>query len=353
MGRVIQHRDTNTFLRYLQYLVYGSVILYFGKQLFIPLSFALLISFVLYPICAWFEKKGTGRLVAILISLTVLIVLGLLLVALLVYQLSAFIQEWPAIHSKLGNSLSELSKFLADVVGFSKEAQQEFIDRLSDQSGSNMIAVLRQTISASAVSMVLLILIPVYVVLILYYRRYWMKVLSRLFPAESDDRLREILFLTIKAYYNFIKGMALVYLIVGSLNSVGLLLLGVPHAILFGFIASILTFVPYVGIIVGSLLPVAMSWITYDSVWYPIGVVGIFTFVQYLEANVIFPLAVSNRLNVNTLVMLLAIFAGGILWGMSGMILFVPFAGIAKLIADHNPRWKTLSLLLGTDTEKV
>ena len=146
--------------------------------------------------------------------------------------------------------------------------------------------------------------------------------------------------------------MALVYLIVGSLNSVGLLLLGVPHAILFGFIASILTFIPYVGIIVGSLLPMAMSWITYDSVWYPLGVVAIFTFVQYLEANVIFPLAVSSRLNVNTLVMLLAIFAGGILWGMAGMILFVPFAGIAKLIADHNPRWKTISLMLGTDSEK-
>ncbi|HEX6891588.1 MAG TPA: AI-2E family transporter [Chryseolinea sp.] len=353
MRRSIHSGDTNTLLTYLQYLVYGCIILYFGKDLFIPLSFALLISFVLYPICAWMERKGTGRLIAIILSLTVLIILGLLLVALLVYQLSAFVKEWPAIQLKLGNSLTQLSKFLADVVGFSKEEQQGFIERLSDQSGSNLITVLRRTISASAVSMVLLILIPVYVVLILYYRRYWMKVLSRLFPTESDDRLREILFLTTRAYYNFIKGMALVYLIVGALNSVGLLLLGVPHAVLFGFIASILTFIPYVGIIVGSLLPVAMSWITYDSIWYPVGVVGIFTFVQYLEANVIFPLAVSNRLNVNTLVMLLAIFAGGILWGMAGMILFVPFAGILKLIADHNPRWKTLSLLLGTDNEKA
>jgi predicted PurR-regulated permease PerM len=78
-----------------------------------------------------------------------------------------------------------------------------------------------------------------------------------------------------------------------------------------------------------------------------LGIIGVFVFVQYLEANIIFPLAVSRRLNVNTLVMLLAIFIGGILWGMSGMILFVPFAGIAKLIADHNPRWTTLSMILG------
>ena len=158
--------------------------------------------------------------------------------------------------------------------------------------------------------------------------------------------------MTIRTYYNFIKGMALVYLIVGMLNSVGLLLLGIPHPFLFGFIASLLTFIPYVGIIVGSLLPITMAWITYDSIWYPVGIVAVFTFVQYLEANVIFPVAVSSRLNVNTLVMLIAIFVGGLLWGMAGMILFVPFVGIAKLIADHNPRWKTLSMILGMERIK-
>ena len=98
---------------------------------------------------------------------------------------------------------------------------------------------------------------------------------------------------------------------------------------------------------VGSLLPIAIAWITYDSVWYPVGIIALFAFVQYLEANVIFPFAVSSRLNVNTLVMLVAIFVGGILWGLAGMILFVPFIGIAKLIADHNPKWKTISMILG------
>lgn len=336
-------------LLYLQYIVFGGLILYFGRDIFIPLSFSLLISFVLYPVCAWFEKKGMSPLGAIVVSLTLLMLFGILLMVLLVYQVVAFIEEWPAIHGKLNSSVSTISQFLADVVGFSKEQQERTIAQMSDQSGSNILSVIGRTVSASAFSMVLLVLIPVYAVLILYYRQYWMKVLSHLFPTESTERLREIISLTIQAYYNFIKGMALVYLIVGSLNSIGLLVLGVPHAVLFGFIASILTFIPYVGIIVGSLLPMAMSWITYDSVWYPLGVVGIFAFVQYLEANVIFPLAVSKKLNVNTLVMLLAIFTGGILWGVAGMILFVPFAGIAKLIADHHPKWKTISLLFGVD----
>jgi predicted PurR-regulated permease PerM len=85
-------------------------------------------------------------------------------------------------------------------------------------------------------------------------------------------------------------------------------------------------------------------------VWYPLGVVGIFNFVQYLEANVIFPVAVSFRLQVNTLFMILAIITGGIIWGAAGMILFVPFLGILKLIADKTEGMETVALLLGVGT---
>jgi predicted PurR-regulated permease PerM len=338
----------STPLKWLQYIVYGSLILFFGREIFIPVSFAMLISFVLYPLCSWLETKGVGRLTAIMVSIILLMIAGLMVVGLLVYQFIGFVEEWPAIQLKVSRAIADLTAWI-ELVGLSKTEQQELLSRISNQSGGNVVTLIRDTISASASSIVLLILIPVYAVLILYYRRHWMKILSRIFPSERTEQLRNIIGLTIQTYYRFIKGMAMVYLVVGALNSVGLLLLGVPHAILFGFIASILTFIPYVGIMVGSLLPMAMAWVTYDSVWYPVGIVAIFAFVQYLEANIIFPVAVSSRLNVNTLVMLLAIFAGGVLWGVAGMILFVPFVGIAKLLADHNAKWKTLAMILGTE----
>ncbi len=345
--RTILPDPDTSILRILQYIVFGSIILYFGKDVFIPISFALLISFVLHPVCAWMEKKGIGRLTAILIALSLLIVAGLLLVALLIYQFASFLNEWPALHEKLSKSIEDLSVMLVNVFGISLERQQEWIVKLTNQSGSGILSIIQNAITTSAFSAVLLVLIPVYSALILYYRKHWMKIIQRLFPEENKESLREIISQTINTYYNFIKGMAIVYLVVGVLNSIGLLLLGIPHALLFGFIASVLTFIPYVGIMVGSLLPIAIAWITYDSIWYPVGIIAIFAFVQYLEANVIFPFAVSNRLNVNTLVMLIAVFVGGILWGLAGMILFVPFLGIAKLIADHNPKWKTVSMMLG------
>ncbi len=278
---------------------------------------------------------------AILVSITGLMLAALLIVFLLISQFFGFVEEWPLISEKLIMAINDFRLFLETSWGFSMAAQNRILESITEQSGSTIVQVLRHIFSASAFSLVMLILVPVYAVLILFYRKMWLLILTRIFSSEKKEKVHEMISLTIQSYYSFIKGMAIV-----------LLLLGVPHAILFGFIVAILTFIPYVGIIIGSLLPIAMAWITFDSVWYPVGVVAIFTFVQYLEANIIFPLAVSRKLNVNTLIMLLAIFAGGIVWGMAGMILFVPFAGIARLIADHNPRWKTWALILGAKEEQ-
>ena len=334
-------------LSVLQYIVFGSIILYFGREVFIPVSFALLISFILHPVCAWLERRGMGRILAISIAISLMIVAGLLIVALLIHQFITFLNEWPSLQEKLKNSLQEISKLLINVFGISQERQQDWISKLASQSGSDILSLVRNAVNASVYSTVLFVLVPVYSVLILYYRQHWTKIIQRLFPKMNRESLREIISLTVTTYYSFIKGMAIVYLVVGILNSIGLLLLGIPHAILFGFIAAVLTFIPYFGIMVGSLLPITVAWVTYNSIWYPIGIIAVFAVVQYLEANVIFPLAVSNRLNVNTFVMLVAIFVGGVLWGLAGMILFVPFVGIAKLIADHSPKLKTLSMILG------
>lgn len=115
----------------------------------------------------------------------------------------------------------------------------------------------------------------------------------------------------------------------------------------FGFIASILTIVPYVGIMMGAIVPISIAWISSDSLLISLGIVAIFSFIQILEANLIFPLAVGQRLDLNPLVVLLAVIAGGVLWVVSGMILFIPFVGILKIIADRVSSLKPVAALLG------
>ena len=140
--------------------------------------------------------------------------------------------------------------------------------------------------------------------------------------------------------------MLQVYVIVGILNSIGLLALGIEHAILFGMLTAFMTIIPYIGIFLSALLPVSVAWITMDSIWYPVGVVGVFAFVQYLEGNVIFPKVVGSQLNVSTWATLVAMITGGVLWGVSGMMLFIPFAGILKIISDHIPEMQPINILL-------
>ena len=339
-------------LEILQFIVLAFLILYFGKTLFIPLSFSLLIGFILYPICKWMETKGINKGIAIVISILGVTLLAGAIIYLLFVQFSEFLEEWQSLRIKLSETINQLSVFISERFDISLKKQTEFINNTLNNSGSQAFSIVRNTAYSLSESVFFLLMIPVFSTLILFHRQMLSNALYELFSKEKKNTIHEILVETINAYYNFIKGMLVVYLIVGLLNSIGLLLIGVPHPFLFGFIASILTFIPYVGIMISSLLPIAISWITYNSIWYPLAVIAVFSIVQLLEAYLIFPFAVGNRLKINTLVIIIAIIVGGILWGAAGMILFIPFVSVMKLIADRTPSLKTLSVLLGDGEQK-
>ncbi len=342
-----QPKKSISSLEILQYIVLTSLILYFGRLLLIPLSFSLLISFILYPICKWIEKKGIHHIIAICISLFSLFFFATSILYLLFVQLSEFSREWNSFKIKLWDILNKTSLFMVNNFGISIDEQLLFFKNTINNSGNQTFSMVQNIVYSFSEFLFFILIIPIFSGLILYHRQLFVNALYHLFPADKKDMIFEILTETIKAYYNFIKGMALVYLMVGILNSIGLAIVGVPHPIMFGFIASILTFIPYVGILISSLVPIAISWITYNSIWYPIGVILVFIIVQILEAYIIFPFAVGSRLKINTLAIIIMITAGGILWGAAGMILFIPFISITKLIADRTEHLKSLAILLG------
>ena len=347
-----QTKRRYSILEILQFIVLASLILYFGKTLFIPLSFSLLIGFILYPVCKWMETKGIHKGAAIFISILGVTLLVGAIIYLLFVQFSEFLQEWQSLRAKLTETINQLSIFISERFNISLEKQRDFINNTLNNSGSQAFSILRNTAYSLSESVFFLIMIPVFSALILFHRQLLSNALYELFPQERKNTIHEILIETIHEYYNFIKGMLVVYLIVGLLNSIGLWIIGVPNPFLFGFIASILTFIPYVGIMISSLLPIAVSWITYNSIWYPLAVIAVFSIVQALEAYIIFPFAVGSRLKINTLVIIIVVIVGGIIWGAAGMILFIPFISIMKLVSDRTPSLKTLSVLLGDGEQK-
>jgi predicted PurR-regulated permease PerM len=330
------------FLKVLQTIFFGSLILYLGKSFLVPLCFALFISFILYPICKWLERKKIPSVLAALIATCLLSVLLVLIGVIFIKQISSLYQQWPLIQVKLYGYMKSGSVFLSEIMDFSLEQQKEWLKNFLSGGANQALSL----IWSSSGSFAMFILVPVYASLILIYRNTLFTFLVSMIPADAGSQLHAIILEAVTSYYNFIRGMIIVYFIVGILNSIGLYFLSIPNPFFFGFIASILTIVPYIGITVGAILPVTMAWVSHDSIWYPLGVVIVFSFVQILEANIIFPLAVGNRLKINPLSIIVVVMLGGFLWGPSGMILFIPFIAVLKLISDKIPSWKPLSLLL-------
>jgi predicted PurR-regulated permease PerM len=316
--------------------------LYFGRTLFIPMFFGLLVAMVMYPVCRWLERKKWPRSFAIAACLLLVTVLIAALVALLIWQINALQEDAPFIMQKLKQQLPGLQQWLSENLGLTAAMQNDWVQKLSANTGNILAGTINTTIS----TLFMLFLVPVFTALFLFHRKVFVQYLQLTVGEKYRHQLDDILEESIYTYFNFIKGMLLVYLIVGILNSIGLLVLGVKHAILFGMICAVMTIIPYIGIFISALLPISIAWITTDSIWYPIGVVAVFGFVQYLEANVIFPKVVGSQLNISTWATLVAIIAGGILWGVSGMILFIPFVAILKIITDNIEEWKPLNLLL-------
>lgn len=322
------------------------LIMYFGKVLFIPMFYGLFIAIVLYPLSRWLEKRGWPRSAAVGLGLTIVVILFALLVTLVVVQINALRSDLPLLQEKIQPAIVQLNQWIATNLDISVQKQDQWWTNAMNRLTANSGSLLAGTFSTTAALLFNLFIIPVFAALFLYNRYDFILFLEKISGHEYRDRLHAILHKTIHTYAQFIKGMILVYLIVGVLNSIGLLALGIRHAILFGFLTAIMTIIPYIGIFVSAMLPISMALITKDSVWYAVGVVGVFSFVQYLEANVIFPKVVAAELNVSTWATLVAIIAGGIIWGVSGMILFIPFVGMLKMVTDFIPEWEALNVLL-------
>lgn len=320
-----------------------SLVLYFGKTLFIPLFMGLLIAIVMYPISKKLEKTGLHKSIAITVCLLIVGVLFGAILVLFIWQVNVFGKDAPVFLAKLEKALAELQLRLNSYLGSAMALEKiNWYEKLTGP----VTGLLKNAVSLTINTGLILFLTPIYTALFLYHRSTFIEFLKAVTPSGYHHQLDAIVKQTIHTYFNYIKGMVWVYAIVGILNSLGLLLLGVDHAILFGMLCAIMTIIPYIGIIVSALLPITVVWMATGNVWYPIGVVAIFVFVQYLEANVIFPRVVGMQLNVSTLAMLVAIVAGGIIWGVIGMILFIPFVAILKIISDHIEEWKPLNILI-------
>lgn len=331
--------------RLLNITVAVLVLLYFGKPLLIPMSFGLLIAIICYPFCKRLERWGWSRALSVVVSISMIALIFLALLVLLVYELNILAESKPEIIAKLNSSIPAVRSWLEEM-GVKMKLQTDILQNLAGSFRDNTTGILNGLLSATTSALLSLILVPLFAVLFLLHRNTFVQFFETIAGEKYKKGISAILHESITSYFRFVKGTFFVYCIVGVLNSVGLLLLGIEHALLFGMIAAFMTIIPYIGIMISAALPISIALITKDSWWYAGGVIVVFSLVQYLEANVIYPRVVGQQLNVSTWAILVTIIAGTILWGLAGMILFVPFVGILKIVSDHIPELRAVNILL-------
>jgi predicted PurR-regulated permease PerM len=349
-------RETPVYLKLassLVALIATVYILYVLRETIIPLAFSILLAILLHPVCAWLEVRRVPRIGAILLSILALFTVIVILVYVVSMQIGSFAEELPRITEKAEAILDQTLTMGERYLNISRtqqvsEAKKYLINALSEGR-----AVLLNTLVTTTGAISTFVLIPLYIFFFLLYRDFFRMFVHKAIRSVPNEELNLLLKKIYEVIQSYLSGLFLVILIVGVLNSVGLLILGVPHAIFFGFLAGFLILIPYIGILIGSVLPALLSIVTMDSPWYAVGVIGIMSFVQFLEGNFITPHIVGSKVSVNPLAAIIALFLGGQLWGLSGLILALPVTAILKVIMDTVPSLEPYGFLLGEPVHEV
>lgn len=312
------------------------------KDILVPIAFAALFSVVLLPLTKRLEKKA-GKILAIIVVLLISLLVVGVVSWFIISQLSSLVASLPGIELKFYGLINRISETLNQEFKISSEEQMQ----LMKEGLRNLSTYASGLLLSTSYLIYFFVQVPIYIFLFLYYRNRFKDFLYQFYPA-SDLKWKDEIQQVVRGY---ISGLTIVVLIAGVLNSTGLLLLGIDHAIFFGFLSGVLTMIPYVGITIGATLPTLLALVTKDSIWYAVGVIGVHGFVQFLEGNFITPKVTGSRISINALAAVIALLLAGKIWGIAGMILAVPAVGILKIVLNYSPSLKPFVVLLGDEIQ--
>ncbi|MEJ1241627.1 AI-2E family transporter [Chryseolinea sp. T2] len=310
-----------------------------AADIVVPMAFAGFLSVVMLPAIKRMEARKIGTALSITIVLFATVILMGLAMWLVVNQVVSLINDLPNLQARFESSLDKLSSVLLSDFGISTVEQKKLLGEFMRTVSFYLGDVLLTTTNAISTA----IQIPIYIFLFLIYRDRFKQFFISLSPRYEELGWHRDVERVVQGY---ISGLTLVTLIIAALNCVGLLALGIDHAIFFGILSGALTIIPYVGIIIGAMFPIVMALITKDSAWYAVGVVIVFLMVQFLEGNFITPRITGSKVSINALAAIIALLVGGKILGIPGMILAVPAIGVLKILLSHNERLKPLVILL-------
>lgn len=319
------------------------LVIFVLRDALLPFVAGLVLAYLLDPLADRLERLGFSRLVATILILFIVLlvfVLALVLLAPIIgNQLSAFIARLPATVERLQQLITEQGGPLLEYFGGPAalaEARKSVGD-LTGQAARWAGSVLESVWSGGQAVVALISLIVITPVVAFYLLNDWDRMIATIdgwLPVAQRDTVRQLAGEMDAAIAGFIRGQALVCLLLGGFYAIGLTMLGVSFGALIGIISGILSFIPYVGSLTGLLLSVGVAAVQFWPEWtMPLAALGVFAAGQFIEGNILSPKLVGKSIGLHPVWLMFALVAFGSLFGFVGLLVAVPLAAIIGVLA--------------------
>jgi predicted PurR-regulated permease PerM len=319
--------------------------LVYAGDLIMPILFSGMIAILLNPL---HDKLISLKLNNGLASFLVVLIISVLLITLLfvlAIQSQEIVQDLPKLMEQSDSifdidAMKNRSAYVYQYVQQHISTIEENIDGLKNAG----LKLLRQGVIGVRDALLFLILCPIYVFFMLLCKNNIYRFIRSFHPKKENTK-EDVIRRVKKSLFRYLRGLAIVMTISGTLTFIGLYFLGIEYALFLGVLTAVLTPIPYIGVFISAAIPVVLAILTKDNIWYPFGVLLIFGFVQFLEGYVFTPKIMGDSVNINPLMIVLGLIIFGSLTGIIGMIMTVPLLAISKVIIDHYPHllaWRYL-----------
>jgi predicted PurR-regulated permease PerM len=319
--------------------------LHIGQNIIVPIIYATIIAILLNPLVNYLNSKNVNNVVSISIAVALAIVVVAGLLYIISTQLSMFGETYPQLKAKFNSTSIDLVRWISNKFSIRKSKINAWIAETQSEAIDDY--EIGEKISEIWEMVVIIMLLPVYLFMILYYKTLLLEFVRKLFRTEHHTAVIEVLNSSKKIIQSYLIGLFVEFVIVAILNSAGLLVLGIDYAIILGITGALLNIIPYIGGVIAILLPMIIAFATKDSIAYPLLVLGLYTIIQLIDNNYIIPMVVASKVKINALASVVVVIIGGAIWGVSGMFLSILLAAIMKVIFDHVESLKPWGFLLG------
>lgn len=330
------------------------LLLLFGLgNVMLPFLVGGAMAYFLDPVADRLERLGLSRTAAtavIALGAALIVILAVLaIIPTLINQAVALVNAGPEISKRMQGFLLEKFPELADSTSTLRQALSDIGATVQSKGGELVNALFSSALSVVS-AVVFLLVVPV---VAFYLLLDWDQMIERvdsLLPRDHAPVIRRLAREIDTVLAGFVRGQVSVCLLLGLYYSVALMLAGLQFGLVVGAIAGTITFIPYVGALVGGVLAIGLALYQFWGDWFSIGVVGaIFAAGQFIEGNILTPKLVGKSVGLHPVWLLFALSVFGSLFGFVGMLVAVPVAAsIGVFIRFAVEKYRDSLLFTGT-----